>query len=58
MLEVGCGTGCIACSLARSRGRMVTTDVSPEAVACARETFAALGLDELVAVECDCVGFG
>lgn len=57
VLEVGCGTGCIACSLAKESGvHVVTTDVSPEAVACARRNVAALGLDELVeAVECDCV---
>lgn len=57
VLEVGCGTGCIACSLAKEVGaHVVTTDVSPEAVACARRNVAALGLDELVeVVECDCV---
>lgn len=57
VLEVGCGTGCIACSLAKEAGaHVVTTDVSPEAVACARKNVAALGLDELVeVVECDCV---
>ncbi len=57
VLEVGCGTGCIACSLAKESGaHVVTTDVSPEAVACARRNVAALGLDELVeVVECDCV---
>lgn len=57
VLEVGCGTGCIACSLAKESGaHVVATDVSPEAVACARRNVAALGLDELVeVVECDCV---
>lgn len=57
VLEVGCGTGCIACSLAKEAGaHVVATDVSPEAVACAQRNVAALGLDELVeAVECDCV---
>lgn len=57
MLEVGCGTGCIACSLAREAGtQVVATDVSPEAVACARANVEMLGLEELVEViECDCV---
>ncbi len=57
MLEVGCGTGCIACSLAREAGtQVVATDVSSEAVACARANVEMLGLEELVEiVECDCV---
>lgn len=57
VLEVGTGTGCIACSLAREVGARVTaTDVSPEAVACATRNVEALGLEGLVAVvECDCV---
>lgn len=57
VLEVGCGTGCIACSLAREAGtQVVATDVSPEAVACARANVEMLGLEELVEiVECDCV---
>ena len=57
VLEVGCGTGCIACSLAREAGtQVVATDVSSEAVACARANVEMLGLEELVEiVECDCV---
>lgn len=57
VLEVGTGTGCIACSLAHEIGAQVTaTDVSPDAVACARRNVEALGLDDLVSVvECDCV---
>lgn len=57
VLEVGCGTGCIACSLAREMGaHVVATDISLEAVACAQRNVAMLGLDELVeVVECDCV---
>lgn len=57
VLEVGCGTGCIACSLAREAGaHVVATDISPEAVACARANVEMLGLDDLVeVVECDCV---
>ncbi len=56
VLEVGCGTGCIACSLAREAGAQVlATDVSLEAVACARANVEMLGLEELVEViECDC----
>lgn len=57
VLEVGCGTGCIACSLAKETGaQVVATDISPEAVACARANVEMLGLDGLVeVVECDCV---
>lgn len=57
ILEVGCGTGCVACSLAKEAGaHVVATDVSPEAVACAQRNVEALGFEELVTVvECDCV---
>lgn len=57
VLEVGCGTGCIACSLAKEAGAQVlATDISPEAVACAQANVEMLGLEELVeVVECDCV---
>lgn len=57
VLEVGCGTGCIACSLAKETAASVTaTDVSPDAVACARRNVEALGLEGLVEViETDCV---
>ena len=57
VLEVGCGTGCIACSLAKEAGaRVMTTDISPAAAECARRNVEALGLEELVEViECDCV---
>ena len=57
VLEVGCGTGCIACSLAKEAGAQVlATDISPEAVACARKNVEMLGLEELVeVVERDCV---
>ena len=50
------GTGCIACSIAYEHpaARVVATDLSPEAVALARENAAALGLEERVRVlECD-----
>ena len=57
VLEVGCGTGCIACSLAReANAHVLATDISPEVVACARKNVEMLGLEELVeVVECDCV---
>ncbi|PWL80234.1 MAG: peptide chain release factor N(5)-glutamine methyltransferase [Coriobacteriia bacterium] len=57
VLEVGCGTGCIACSLAKEAGAQVlATDISPEAVACAQANVEMLGFEELVeVVECDCV---
>ncbi len=57
VLEVGCGTGCIACSLAKEAGaRVLATDISPEAVDCARRNVEMLGLEELVeVVERDCV---
>ena len=55
-LEVGSGTGCVACSLAREAGmRVVTCDVSPAALACARANVELLGLVDLVeVVEADC----
>ena len=57
VLEVGCGTGCIACSLAKEAGAQVlATDISSEAVACAQANVEMLGLEELVEiVERDCV---
>ncbi len=55
-LEVGSGTGCVACSLAREAGmQVVTCDVSPAALACARANVELLGLTDLVeVVEADC----
>ena len=56
VLEVGCGTGCVACSIASERpGTLVTcTDVSPAAVALARRNRDELGLaDSVDVVECD-----
>ena len=57
VLEVGCGTGCIACSLAReANAHVLATDISPEAVDCTWKNVEMLGLEELVeVVECDCV---
>lgn len=56
-LEVGTGTGCIACSLAKEAdARVVATDVSDAAIACARRNVEAYGLAEFVElVHTDCV---
>jgi release factor glutamine methyltransferase len=56
-LEVGTGTGCIACSLAKEAGmEVLATDISDDAVACAKRNVSALGLDDLVEVrKTDCV---
>lgn len=52
VLEVGTGTGCVACSLARERAKthVVATDISPVACALARRNRDALGLAGLVDV--------
>lgn len=57
VLEVGCGTGCVALSIAKEGGaHVVATDVSPEAIACASRNVEALEFSELVdIVETDCV---
>ena len=57
VLEVGCGTGCIACSLAKEAKAYVTaTDISHDAVACALRNVEMLGFEELVTiVQTDCV---
>ncbi len=57
VLEVGCGTGCVACSLAHEAdAAVVATDISPEAVACAQKNVDALGLgDKVEILESDCV---
>lgn len=56
VLEVGCGTGCVALSLAREAGARVTaTDISEQAVACARRNADVLELSEQVEiVQTDC----
>lgn len=56
VLEVGCGTGCVALSIAKEGGaHVVATDISPEAIACASRNVEALELSELVdIVETDC----
>ncbi|WP_077598664.1 peptide chain release factor N(5)-glutamine methyltransferase [Olsenella urininfantis] len=56
VLEVGCGTGCISCSIASERPgtQVVATDVSPAAVSLATRNRDALNLAfELEIVECD-----
>ena len=51
VLEVGCGTGCVALSVAKEAGaHVVATDISPEAIACANRNVEALELSELVSV--------
>ncbi len=58
VLEVGTGTGCIACSIAgeRKRAIVIATDVSPQAAALARRNEEALGLGGRVdVVACDLV---
>lgn len=58
VLEVGTGTGCIACSIAGEREQtiVVATDISPQAATLARRNEEALGLGARVEiVECDLV---
>ena len=58
VLEVGTGTGCIACSIAGEREQtiVVATDISPQAATLARRNEEALGLGARVeVVECDLV---
>jgi release factor glutamine methyltransferase len=52
VLDVGTGSGCIACALAAERTdiRVLATDISPAAAALARRNAAALGLDTRVRV--------
>jgi release factor glutamine methyltransferase len=53
LVDVGTGSGCIACALAVERPdlRVVALDVSPAAVALARDNVAALGLSDRVSVQ-------
>ncbi|MGN0072817.1 MAG: peptide chain release factor N(5)-glutamine methyltransferase [Coriobacteriales bacterium] len=57
VLEVGCGTGCVALSLAKEcPARVVATDISAQAVACALRNAEALELsDHVQVVQTDCV---
>jgi release factor glutamine methyltransferase len=52
VIDVGTGSGCIACALASERNdlRVIALDVSPAAVAVARDNVAALGLGSRVSV--------
>ena len=56
VLEIGTGSGCIACSLAKEAGaHVLATDISPVAVKCAQNNVELLKLDDLVeVVETDC----
>jgi SAM-dependent methyltransferase len=49
-LDVGTGTGVLALLLARAGARVTATDLSPAAVACARENAARLGQAERIEV--------
>ncbi len=56
VLEIGCGSGCIACSLALESpdAHVVATDISPEACAVAQENVELLGVREQVDIlSCD-----
>lgn len=57
VLEIGCGTGCIALSIAKETGaNVVSTDISCEAVSCANRNAKALDLEEKVQfIQTDCV---
>ena len=57
VLEVGCGTGCIALSIAKESGaNVISSDVSSEAIACAKRNAHALNLENKVCfIETDCV---
>jgi methylase of polypeptide subunit release factors len=58
-LDVGTGTGVLALLLARAGARVTATDLSPAAVACARENAERLGLaDRIEVVEADLFGEG
>ena len=54
--DICTGSGCIACSIASEhpRTRLISTDISPDAVALARENVERLGLDGRVdVIQCD-----
>jgi release factor glutamine methyltransferase len=53
VIDVGTGTGCIACAIGweRARARVIALEASPCAVALARDNVAALGLSGSVTVE-------
>jgi release factor glutamine methyltransferase len=53
VIDLGTGSGCVACALAAERpdARVIAVDASPRAVALAQANVAALGLGERVRVE-------
>lgn len=56
VLEIGCGTGCVSCSIAKERPatQITATDISPKAVALATKNCETLGLSSQInIVECD-----
>jgi release factor glutamine methyltransferase len=55
VVDVGTGTGCVACAIAaeRPRARVLALEVSPDTVALARANVAALGLANVTLVESD-----
>jgi release factor glutamine methyltransferase len=54
-IDLGTGSGCIACALASERpdARVIALDASPGAVALARDNVAALGLSRVTLAVCD-----
>lgn len=50
--DIGTGTGVLAAVLARRGLKVVATDQSPAALACARDNLARLGLEKQVDVQC------
>lgn len=56
--DICTGTGCIACSIAyeNPKTRVLACDISPDAIALAKENVASLGLAERVAVLCGNLG--
>lgn len=52
VLEIGCGTGCISCSIASERPDtyVVATDIAPQAVRLAERNAEALGLERRVSI--------
>lgn len=50
--DIGTGTGVLAAVLARRGLKVVATDQSPAALACARDNLARLGLEDQVDVQC------
>ena len=56
VLEVGCGSGCISCSIAyeRSNTKVMATDISPYAISLTNKNIDKLGLtDKVSVIHCD-----